>query len=164
MRAGGCTRARSGLDARDDAGAAAVEAALLISAILMPLMLGVINYGHYFWQLQRASELDPNVDQSRVVGTYCSNQTGQLLTKVREAALVSADNLDEGNRTPLSLSDITATIASYTPGTLGVSVTVSFRTGVVNGLIPYLPLPNDGKLVSDAQVRLQNVVITSQSC
>lgn len=162
MRAGPCLRAPA--EPTAERGAAAVEAALLISAVLAPLMLGVINYGHYFWQLQRVSELDPNIDQSRVVGTYCSNQTGQLLTRVREAALVAADNLDEGNRTPLSLSDIAATVASYTPGTLGVSVTVRFRTGVVNGLVPYLPLPDDGKLVSDAQVRLQNVTITSGSC
>jgi hypothetical protein len=164
MRAGACTRARSGPDARDDAGAAAVEAGLLISAILMPLLLGVINYGHYFWQLQRVPELDPNIDQSGLVGTYCLGQIPDLLTRVREAALVAANNLDDGNDLPLSLSDITATVVSYTPDTLGLVVEVGFSTNVIDELISFLPLPDDGNLVSGAQVRLQNVKITSGSC
>lgn len=164
MRAVACVRARMLHVDRGERGAAAVEAGLLISAVLVPLMLGVINYGYYFWQLQRIPELDPNLDQSSLVGTYCVGQIPDLLTRVRKAALVAADNLDDGNDLPLSLSDITATVVSYTPGTLGLIVEVGFSTNVIDELVSFLPLPDDGNLVSGAQVRLQNVKITSGSC
>lgn len=155
---------RRGARPRHERGAAAVETGLLTSAVLVPLMLGVINYGHYFWQLQRVSELDPNIDQSGLVGTYCAGQIPALMTRVKAAALVAADNLDAGGDLPLSLSNITATVVSYTPDTLGLLVNVSFTTDVADGLFDYLPLPDDGNLVSDSQIRLQNVKITSGSC
>lgn len=164
MRAGACIPARTCHDVRDEGGAAAVEAGLLISAVLVPLMLGVINYGYYFWQLQRIPELDPNLDQSSFVGTYCAGQIPDLLTRVRQAALVAAENLDDGSDLPVALSDITATVVSYTPDTLGLVVEVGFSTNVIDELISFLPLPDDGNLVSGAQVRLQNVKITSGSC
>jgi Flp pilus assembly protein TadG len=39
--------------ARTERGAAAVEAGL-VSTILMPLMVGVLVYGNYFWHAQNA--------------------------------------------------------------------------------------------------------------
>lgn len=159
-----CTRGWGRRAARPERGAAAVEAALLISAVLAPLLMGVVNYGYFFWQAQRQPELDPNIDQAGIVGTYCVGQIPDLLTRVRAAALVAAENLDDSNDLPLTLADITATVASYTPDTLGLVVNVSFTTNVVDALIPYLPLPDDGNLSSDAQVRLQNVKISSGSC
>ena len=172
MRTGACTSTRGGTDPCPDArperrterGAAAVEAALLFSVVLVPLMLGVINYGFYFWQAQKAPELDPNIDQSGIVGTYCAGQIPDLLTRVEAAALIAAQNLDSGTDMAVSAGDITATLVSYTPDTLGLVVQVSFSTNVVDALIPYLPLPDDGNLLSSSQVRLQNVKITSGSC
>ncbi|MGZ4445280.1 MAG: hypothetical protein ACXVWZ_03930 [Nocardioides sp.] len=149
---------------RPERGAAAIEAALLLSLVLTPLMLGVLYYGFFFWKLQRVPELDPNIDQSGIVGTFCLNQQTDLLTRVRAAALVSAQNLDNGTDLPVSLSDITATVVQYTPGALGVVVKVGFRTHVLDEAVSWLPLPNDGNVVSDSQVRLENVVITSGSC
>ena len=157
-------RDRGRVRARPERGAAAVEAGLLVSAILVPLLMGVVNYGYYFWQLQRVPELDPNIDQSGIVGTYCTGQIPDLLTRVKASALVAAQNLDNGTDLPVSAGDITATVVSYTPDTLGLVVQVAFRTNVVDGLLPYLPLPDDGHLLSAAQVRLQNVKISSGSC
>lgn len=148
----------------DQGGAAAVESALLVSAVLAPLMLGVLQYGYYFWKLQGVPDLDPNVDQSSLVGTYCTGQIPDLLTRVKEAALVAANNLDDGSDLPLSLSDITATVVSYTPDTLGLVVNVRFTTNVVDELGSFLPLPDNGNLVSSSQVRLQNVKVSSGSC
>lgn len=147
---------------RSERGAAAVEAALLISSVLAPLMLGVLNYGHYFWQLQRVPELDPNIDQSSLVGTYCVNQLPDLLNQVRAAALLAANDLDDGSD-PLALSDITATVASYTLDAMGVVFNLSVSTNAQDELIPYLPLPDDGNVVSQSKIRVQNVKI-SGSC
>ena len=41
---------------RPDRGAAAVEGALLISFLLIPLLMGVLTYGDYFWRAQRVGE------------------------------------------------------------------------------------------------------------
>jgi hypothetical protein len=147
-----------------ESGAAAVEAALLLSLVLAPLMIGVLYYGYVFWKLQRVPELDPNVDQASFVGTYCVGAIPDLLTRVRAAALVAAQNLDNGTDLPVSLSDITATVVSYTPDTLGLVVSVAFRTKVLDDTLPFLPLPNNGDIVNDAQVRLENVKISSASC
>lgn len=147
-----------------ESGVAAVEAALLLSLVLAPLMLGVLYYGYFFWKLQRVPELDPNVDQASFVGTYCVGAIPDLLTRVRTAALVAAQNLDNGTDLPISLGDVTATVVSYTPDTLGLVVSVAFRTKVLNETVSFLPLPDDGNIVNDAQIRLENVKISSGSC
>ena len=147
-------------------GAAAVEAALLFSAVLVPLLLGVINYGYYFWQLQRVPELDPAIDQSGIVGTFCTGELPDLLTRVRQAALIAVDNLDtaSGEQTTLSLSDITASVVTYTPDSLGLVVQVGFSSPAVDELIGFLPLPDDGRVVSSTRLRLENVKVSSGSC
>jgi hypothetical protein len=143
-----------------------VEAALLFSTVLAPLLLGVVNYGYYFWQLQRVPQLDPNIDQAGIVGTFCAGQIPDILTRVRQSALIAAENVDSGSAgdLPLSLSDISAAVVSYTPDTLGMVVEVSFSSNAVDMLIPFLPLPDDGHVISSSQVRLQNVKISSGSC
>ena len=143
----------------------AVEAALVFSAVLAPMLLGVLQYGAYFWQAQHASLLDPNVDQSSLVGTYCTSQVPDLLTRVRQAALVAAQNVEDDTGTSsLSLSDIGATVVSYTPDELGLLVEVTFTVAVTTEVLSFFPLPDDGNLVTRSQFNLENVKISSGSC
>ena len=143
----------------------AVEAALLFSAVLAPLLIGVLQYGTYFWKAQHTPVLDPNLDQSGIVGTYCLGQIPDLLTRVRQAALVAAENVDDDtDDVALSLSDIAASVVSYTPDTLGLLVEVTFTVQVTAELVSFLPLPNDGDLVTSSQIRLENDKISSGSC
>ena len=148
----------------DDRGAAAVEGATVTAFFLVPLMVGVLAYGYYFWQLQKATLLDPGFDQAGIVGTFCTNQVSDLLARVRDASLVAAENVDSADSLPLSASDVTASVVGYVPGELGVIVTVRFSTDVVDNVAGIVPLPNDGHVVRESQVRLENVVITSGSC
>lgn len=162
-----CARNREpqrGLPAVGERGAAAVETALLMSALLAPLMLGVLYYGLFFWKLQSVPTLDPNLDQAGFVGSYCASQGSQLADRVRAATLVSVQNVDEGSGLPISLEDIAVTVLDYVPGSLGVSVQVSIRVPVLEETLSFLPLPDDGNVVSDSVVRLQNVMISSESC
>lgn len=152
-----------GIRRRGQRGAAAVEAALVISAILVPLMLGVLYYGMYFWILQSAPMLDPNLDQAEFVGEYCPNNQQQLLTRVREAALVAIGNVDDGSGLPITLSSITATFSSYVPNGLGVDIRVSVTSSVMSET-SILPLPNNGNIVNDSVIRLQNVHYSTGSC
>lgn len=132
--------------------------------ILMPLLLGVLTYGHYFWIAQRTPLLDPNFDQAGIVGSFCPNQVEDLLTRVRAATLVAIENVDSTGALPVAASGVTARVLDYVPGRLGVVVGVSVTTNAIDGLLSFLPLPRGGRIVSDAQVRLSNVVITSGTC
>jgi hypothetical protein len=145
---------------RTDRGAVAVEAALTLSVILAPLMLGVFYYGYFLWKAQSQPLLDPNIDQAAFVGELCE---GELLERVRQTALVSAENLDDGTHLPIKLSDITATVVQSVPN-LGVDVKVSISAPVLKETLSFLPLPNDGRIVSDALVRLENVRLKSAGC
>ncbi|MBB6626557.1 hypothetical protein H5V45_04385 [Nocardioides sp. KIGAM211] len=156
--------ARRGSPPRVERGAAAVEAALLLGAVLAPLMVGVLYYGLFFWKLQSVPTLDPNLDQSGFVGSYCATQRTQLADRVRAATLVSVQNVDEGSGLPISLEDIVVTVLDYVPGSLGVSVQVSITAPVLEETLSFLPLPDDGNVVSDSVVRLENVMISSESC
>jgi hypothetical protein len=143
-------------------GAVAVEAALMLSVILMPLMLGVFYYGYFLWKAQSQPLLDPNVDQAAFVGDLCGPE---LLARVRDTVLVTATNLDDGTHLPISLSDITATLVDpLATGTLGVDVRVSISAPVLQEKLSFLPLPNNGRLVSDALIRLENVRLKTAGC
>jgi hypothetical protein len=131
-----------------------VEAALMISVLLMPLMLGVFYYGYFLWKAQSQPLLDPNVDQAAFVGEICG---GELLARVSQAVLVTAENLDDGTRLPIKLQDVTATVVSAVPSGLGVDIRVSISAPVLQEKLSFLPLPNNGRIVSDAFIRLENV-------
>lgn len=137
---------------RRDDGAVAVESALVLSFILAPLMLGVLTYGYYFWQAQRVPLLDPNIDQSGLVGEICESQlVGRVLDTVRTAV----ENVDDANALPVPVNGITATVLDFVPGTLGVDVRVSITTNLGS----VLPLPNGGNVTNDVLLRLQNVKV-----
>jgi hypothetical protein len=155
---------RGGLRGRNERGTAAVETALLVSAVLAPLLIGVLYYGLFFWKAQAVTTLDPSLDQSGFVGTFCDSQIPQLLARVQTAALVAIENVDEGTGLPFHLSDITATVISYVPGQLGVDIKISVVLPVLANTLAFLPLPNDGNVISDAMIRLQNVRISTGSC
>jgi hypothetical protein len=143
----------------DDRGAVAVEAALVGSFILVPLLLGILFYGYYFWKLQQVPLLDPNLDQAGFVGDLCS---AELLARVKATALVALENVDDGTGIPIGSNDITTTLVNGIPGQLGVDVRVSITTTVISSSL--LPLPNNGNVVNDVLIRLQNVRITTAGC
>jgi hypothetical protein len=148
----------------DDRGAVAVEAALLISFLLAPLLLGVLYFGAYFWKLQSVPVLDTNIDQSGIVGTFCAGALPQVVDRVRAAVLSNVQNIDASSQLPISLSDITATIDGYVPNGLGVDVKISITSHVLANTLDLVPVPNGGNVTSDAMIRLENVKISTGSC
>jgi hypothetical protein len=146
----------------NESGTAAVETALLFSIVLGPLLLGLLYYGFFFWKAQAVPTLDPNLDQSGFVGYLCP---ADILTRVRATTLIAVQNVDDGTDLPISLSDITATLLTpVSSTTLGVDVAVSINLHVMNEALSFLPLPNNGSVISDAVIRLQNVRIKTTGC
>jgi hypothetical protein len=146
---------------RAQTGAVAVEGALLFAFILAPLLLGVLQYGAYFWGQQRVPTLDPNVRQSQLVGSF---DCGQLVNQLLQTVNTNLQNVDDALGLDVGVEDLTATVLQFVPNQLGVDVRVSISVPVADPLISFLPLPDNGRLVRDVFVRLENVKVTTESC
>ena len=142
---------------RDQRGVAAVEAGL-ISALLSPLMIGVLAYGQYFWQAQ-TGKIDPQVDQGAVYGAFASCSTLRAL--LVDTVVANANKVTSG--TPIQAGDVTAEIVDFVPHQVGVDARLSLRVSVGQSAMRGL-LPHDGEVVSDAYVHLDNVRLDVQAC
>jgi hypothetical protein len=140
-------------------GAVAVEAAFVLSVILIPLLVGVITYGSYFWQAQRVQPLSTQVPVADIVGTFnCAQLVDRVKTTVQNA-LPQVPGLTG----PLPLDDIAVEVVNVLPS-VGVDITLSITLPATNALGGFLPLPNGGSLVSESAYRLNNVTLTSAGC
>lgn len=141
-------------------GAVAVEAAFILSVVLIPLLLGVITYGMYFWRAQAAQPLASRLPLVDIVGTFnCAELVDRIKTTVQNA-LPEVSGLIDG---VLPLEDIGVRVIEVLP-TIGVVVEVSITVGGTDSLTELLPLPNDGALVSEATYRLENIKLTTAGC
>ncbi|GAA1927929.1 hypothetical protein [Nocardioides marmoribigeumensis] len=146
---------------RDQQGVAAVEAGL-ISALLSPLMIGVLAYGQYFWQAQRDA-VEPQVDQAAVYGAFTSCESLRTLLRDTVAANANKATAASSGTTGVDASDVTAQIVDFVPHQLGVDVKLSVKVSVAQSAMSGL-LPNDGEVVSDTSVHLDNVRLDVQAC
>lgn len=141
-------------------GAVAVEAAFILSVVLIPLLLGVITYGMYFWRAQAAEPLASRLPLVNIVGTFnCAQLVDRIKTTVQNA-LPEVSGLIDG---VVPLENIGVRVIEVLP-TVGVVVEVSIKVGGTDALSGLLPLPNGGALVSEATYRLENIKLTTAGC
>jgi len=146
--------------AAGERGAAAVEAGLLISFVLVPLLLGVLYYGSYFWRAQHVAAYAPRLPQAGVTGELsCS----ELVARVKQLVLGGVDDADRALGEHLGLDDVAVDVVRVLP-TVGADVRVSLVVPAVSETLAWLPLPHGGDLVSDVLVRLDNVSVSTTSC
>ncbi|MDN4160617.1 TadE/TadG family type IV pilus assembly protein [Nocardioides abyssi] len=145
---------------RRDSGAAAVEGALVTAFVLVPLLLGVLSYGFYFWQAQKVQTMDLEIPQNSLSGIYCS--ADQLLNRVYGLLGPNVGAIANNLSVPSSAVSLVGSIVESLPG-IGVVVRLSLDVDVLDGLLGDLPLV--GNVVKELTVRLQDVKIdTSVSC
>ena len=145
---------------RGERGAVAVEAALFLSLVLVPLVLGVITYGSYFWQAQKVQPLSTRLPLDDVVGSFnCAELIDRVKTTVQNA-LPQVDGLTGGI---VPLEDIGVQVVNVLP-TVGVDIVLSINVPAINQLGGLLPLPNGGSLLSEATYRLDNVKLSTAGC
>ena len=160
MRARGAILGRGTRRATGERGAVAVETGFILSVVLIPLLLGVITYGMYFWRAQTAEPLASRLPLVNIVGTFnCAELIDRIKTTVQNA-LPEINGL-VGDEIPLT--DIGVRVIDVLP-TIGVVVEVSITVGGAGSLGGLLPLPNGGALVSEATYRLENIKLTSAGC
>ncbi len=144
------------LSGRGERGAVAVEAALVLSFFMVPFMLGLFQYGNYFWQAQRVQTYAPRFPTGTITGSLsCS----ELLAQVKTTVASLGDDL--GAMTPIPTSAITV-VAEALP-TVGVVINVSVQVPILSGLGSLVPLPGTGAVTSEFSQRLDDVVLTSGS-
>lgn len=150
-------------------GAASVEAAITVTTILAPLLVGVLFWGNWFWQAQRVDPLAAGVPVNGIVGTFsCDELVDQVKTTVVDnlnanPVVLNATDPATGQPLQLSLSDVAVEVVKVLP-TVGAYVTVRVNLPAVDSLGGLVPLPDGGALASEATYRLDNVVVTSESC
>lgn len=142
--------------ARSERGVAAVEAGI-VSTMLMPLLLGVLYFGLYFWQAQRAPIYDPRLPIGAFAGQSLTCLS--LLDQVKND-VVTLVNQNSG-AAPIDLSDVTAAVTELLP-TGGAIVQVSVRVPVSSPFSSFLP--NEGAIVNESMLRLEDVTVTDGIC
>jgi hypothetical protein len=145
---------------RGERGAAAVEAALFLTVVLLPMVLGVITYGSYFWQAQKVAPLSARLPLDDVVGEY---DCAQLIDRVKTTVQNALPNVSGAIGGVLPLEDIGVTVVNVLPS-VGVDIALSISVPAVGQLGGLLPLPNGGNLLSEATYRLDNVKLTTAGC
>ncbi len=129
----------------------------LITALLSPLLLGLLGLGSSLWGLQGTDAYEPRVDQTRVAGSFLSCQA--LVDAVKDSVRVNIDNLS--GSTGLEPDDVTAEVVDFVPGQVGVDVHVSVRVASHRDL-GWLPFDRD--VVLESQLRLDYAVLDVETC
>ena len=143
---------------RPERGAAAVEAGL-VTTFLMPLMAGVLFYGNWFWQAQHVPQAAARLPQGAVVG-YNLTCT-EVVSLVKQAVVDQSTALGDAYAPEIGLDQVAVDVVEVLPDMSAV-VTISVTTQMDSGLTSWLP--NDGALVTDATMRLQNVTLSTSTC
>lgn len=145
---------------RGERGAVAVEAALILTFIMIPLVLGVITYGSYFWQAQKVQPLSQRLPMDDVVGEF---DCAQLIDRVKTTVQNALPNVEGSVGGVLPLDAIGVQVVNVLP-TVGVDILLSIQIPVISELGSLLPLPNGGNVLSEATYRLDNVKLTTAGC
>jgi Flp pilus assembly protein TadG len=85
---------RDGTGRRRDSGAAAVEAALIICFLLLPLFFGILQYGFYFFQATAAEHAAREGARAAAVGIDDCGAWEELVTTRGAAADVQSATLE----------------------------------------------------------------------
>lgn len=145
--------------ARSQRGAAAVEAGL-VTTVLMPLMMGVLVWGNYFWHAQKVEPYAARLPQGALVGYQLTCE--QVVTLVKQAVVDLSTPVADAYAPPeLHLDDVTVEVVEVLPDATAV-VTIGVRTNVGSNLASWLP--NDGEVVTETTMRLENVTVDTSVC
>lgn len=134
---------------RSESGAAALEFGLIVGAILIPLLLGVVQYGWYFYVSQTTGGAATHVARRLAVGDCWGS--GQALTFVKNE--VASD------QSQTTLAQTPTSNAGAVIGATQLTVTVTAD----GDLIGFLPMPNGGTVSRSVTTMIEDTN-SSASC
>jgi Flp pilus assembly protein TadG len=142
---------------RSQDGAAAVEFALL-APILILLVVGLLQYGMYFWAAQGGSNAAREAARRAAVGDLVS------CTDFRSYVADRIDSLGDDTTATVSRTYVNGpgnTAAAVEVGDV-VTVTVTFNSFDLN--LPIVPFPDNGRVSQQADARVENVPTAPGVC
>lgn len=134
---------------QSQSGAAALEFGLIVGTILIPLLLGVIQYGWYFYVAQTTGGAATHVTRRLSVGDCWGS--GQALTYVKNQ--VASDP----NQTTVAMTPTSN--ASAVIGATQLSVTVTSD----GDLMSFFPMPNGGTISRSVSTMIEDTT-SSGTC
>ena len=143
---------------RSEGGVAALEAGL-VTTFLMPLLMGVLFFGMYFWRAQQGEVYDPRLPSGSYAGETLTCQT--LLSQVESDVVALVNSSNDSSAPDISLSNVTGAVTEVLqPTGAVVQVTISVPVVPAFGSL----LPNGGNVVTETTMRLDDVVVTDGTC
>jgi Flp pilus assembly protein TadG len=140
---------RTRRDRRRDEGAAALEFGLIAGFIFMPLVLGLIQYGWYFYVAQTTGGAATHVARRLSVGDCWGS--GQALTYVK--------NEVGSNPSQTTLAMTPASNTGAVIGTTQLSVTVTANASIIG----FFPMPNGGTVTRTVKQMIEDTT-SSGTC
>lgn len=123
-----------------DQGAAALEFALISAFALFPILLGMLQYGLYFYVAQATESASGQAVRRLAVGDCWSGSQLENLIRPRVPGFTSV------TKTPSDLS------------TADIGDTITVRVVSDGKIIGFLPLPNSGQVDRTVTSRLEDKV------
>ena len=134
---------------RREDGAAAVEFGLIAGTILIPLLLGVIQYGWYFYVAQTTGGAASHVARRLAVGDCWTGTAASTFVKNEVASDPSLT----------TFAVVPASNSSAVIGTTQLTVTVTAD----GDLIGFFPMPNGGTITRTVTTMIEDTV-SSGTC
>ena len=147
---------------RSQKGAAAVEFAL-IAPILIMLLVGLVQYGFYFYAMQSGTSAVGEATRRMAVGDCQTPGEVQTLLKGRLGAATTASSPSGITVNPAyTKADGTTTTAS--PGEIGGTVTLTATVPTIDLNFPLISIPNGGNVTRSATARIEDVSAMAGGC
>jgi Flp pilus assembly protein TadG len=118
---------------RNQHGAVAIEFAIILP-VLATLMLGMVQYGYYFFATQSASSAAREAARRLVVGDC--QATGSAQSFARNQAMLSSLTLVYGDATSNTMNNVLPDVGRV----------VRVKVAASGDILGYLPMPNGGAI------------------
>ncbi len=129
---------------REQRGAAALEFGLIACFIFLPLVLGIIQYGWYFYVSQTTGGATSHIARRMAVGDCWGTN---------EASTFVSSEVGSTGATQPSVSFTPTSNAAATIGTTQLSVTVTTHANVIG----FWPMPNGGTITRTVQTMIEDL-------
>ncbi len=136
--------------AAGERGAAALEFGLIFGIVFIPLVLGVISYGWYFYVAQTTGAASSHIARRLAVGDCW---TGTKASDYVKAAIASRPSQTTFSKSPSSNSGAVI-------GTTQLTVTVTAD----GDLIGLFPMPNGGTITRSVTTMIEDTTDSGAAC
>ena len=147
---------------RREDGAVAVEFALVVPLFILVIM-GMVQYGFYFYAMQSGTSAVGEVTRRMTVGDCQSAGEVQTLLRGRLGKATTASSA-AGITVVRTYTKADGVTSASSPGEIGGTVTLTATFPTVNLHFPLISIPNNGNVTRTATARIEDVTAMAGGC